>query len=61
MLTRLKLGDVVMLRSGGQRMTVADLPTDTDEDVAVVWHDYQGQPQICAYPEDALVVMETLQ
>jgi uncharacterized protein YodC (DUF2158 family) len=61
MISRLKIGDVVLLRSGGQRMTVIDLPNDEDEGVVVVWHDVGGRPRIRGYPEEALAVVETLQ
>lgn len=61
MLSRLKIGDVVVLRSGGQRMTVIDLPQNDDESVVVVWHQMDGRPRMRGYPEEALSVVETLQ
>jgi uncharacterized protein YodC (DUF2158 family) len=61
MISRLKLGDVVLLRSGGQRMTVIDLPEVGEDYVVVTWHQMDGRPRTRGYPEEALVVVETLQ
>jgi len=47
----LKIGDVVQLNSGGPKMTVAGLQSDT---VRCVWFSPDGKPENGVFPLDAL-------
>lgn len=51
-----KIGDVVMLKSGGPRMTVVGTPDEGDEnqDVDVAWFSQESALVAAELPSDAL-------
>jgi uncharacterized protein YodC (DUF2158 family) len=50
-----KIGDVVKLRSGGPKMTVINVPTDSSGDVFCVWFPEGGtHPVKDSFPPEAL-------
>lgn len=54
----LKVGDVVRLKSGGQKMTVTFTGgTHMDGSVRCVWHDGEGKVHREWFPEEAIAVV----
>lgn len=49
-----KIGDVVVLKSGGENMTVTEIQPPPDGNVVCSWMDKAGKAQVGAWPADAL-------
>jgi uncharacterized protein YodC (DUF2158 family) len=49
-----KIGDVVELKSGSEKMTVTEIQQPPDGHVVCSWMDKGGRSQVNAWPADAL-------
>ena len=54
MMSKFKVGDVVVLNGHGAVMTVARAAVEGSSSVEVVWHNANKDPVFSLYPEEAL-------